>query len=118
MLDSPSGGYPVYPGPSPFGGRRTSPPGSPAPKKCCWDHPEDTKLKEAMYPPTFLCCCYRCPAPRTTSVFASLGICILVIGYTVLGAFVFMALEGNKSFNIKFLRIFFLRSYPRKTICK
>ncbi|XP_057664097.1 potassium channel subfamily K member 17-like [Diorhabda carinulata] len=73
--------------------RRSSPPGSPAIKKCCYDHGE-TKYA----PPSessFFCCCYSCTGSRSTSFLATLGVCCLVLGYTILGAFVFMALEGG-----------------------
>ncbi|KAJ8887072.1 hypothetical protein PR048_013287 [Dryococelus australis] len=43
---------------------------------------------------TWCCCCY-CPSTTATSVFTSLGVCVLVLGYTVLGAFTFMAVEGG-----------------------
>lgn len=43
----------------------------------------------------FLCCCYTCPGSRSTSVLATVGVCCLVLGYTIMGAFVFMALEGG-----------------------
>lgn len=32
---------------------------------------------------------------RSTSILATLGVCCLVLGYTILGAFIFMALEGG-----------------------
>lgn len=32
---------------------------------------------------------------RSTSILATLGVCCLVLGYTILGAFVFMTLEGG-----------------------
>lgn len=52
---------------------------------------------------SWCCCCIPCPAPSSaasaastaSSVFTSLGICLLVLGYTLLGAFTFMALEGG-----------------------
>ncbi|XP_017770777.1 PREDICTED: uncharacterized protein LOC108558384 [Nicrophorus vespilloides] len=70
--------------------RRVSPPGSPAPKKCCYDHAETYRNRES-----FLCCCYTCPKRSSTSVFATVAVCCMVLGYTILGAFVFMALEGG-----------------------
>ncbi|GLV36779.1 uncharacterized protein CBL_02386 [Carabus blaptoides fortunei] len=89
MGNSPSSPpYPGYPSHSPYV-RRASPPGSPAPKKCCFER-KDPYPKES-----FLCCCYTCPAARKTSVFASIGVCFLVIAYTIIGAFTFMALEGG-----------------------
>lgn len=70
--------------------RRVSPPGSPnPPKKCCYEH------KDVYHKETFLCCCYTCPGRSSTSILATLGVCCLVLGYTILGAFVFMALEGG-----------------------
>lgn len=90
MHNSPSSPpYPGYPAHSPYH-RRVSPPGSPGPNKCCFD------TKKEPYPAeSFLCCCYKCPAPKTASVFASIGVCLLVIGYTIVGAFTFMAIEGK-----------------------
>lgn len=69
--------------------RRSSPPGSPAAKKCCYDH------KDAYTKESFFCCCYTCPGNKSTSLLATLGVCCLVLGYTILGAFAFMALEGG-----------------------
>ncbi|KAG5884932.1 hypothetical protein JTB14_009824 [Gonioctena quinquepunctata] len=71
--------------------RRSSPPGSPAIKKCCYDHKKYNKPKK----PSFLCCCYSCTGHKSTSILATLGVCCLVLGYTILGAFVFMTLEGG-----------------------
>lgn len=71
--------------------RRSSPPGSPAIKKCCYEHENYATPKET----SFFCCCYSCPGTRSTSILATLGVCCLVLGYTILGAFVFMALEGG-----------------------
>lgn len=45
-----------------------------------------------------LCCCCSCstaPSTKAPGVLASLGVCVLVLGYTLLGAFAFMALEGG-----------------------
>ncbi|KAF2883389.1 hypothetical protein ILUMI_22777 [Ignelater luminosus] len=80
--------YPGLPPHSPYH-RRASPPGSPAPKKCCYEH------REAYPHENFFCCCYSCPGTRSTSVVATIGVCCLVLGYTILGAFTFMALEGR-----------------------
>lgn len=83
----PSPPYPGFPpAHSPYL-RRISPPGSPASRKCC-QHDDSHKS-------TFLCCCYTCPGSRSTSVLATVGVCCLVLGYTIMGAFVFMALEGG-----------------------
>ncbi|XP_021937709.1 uncharacterized protein LOC110838648 [Zootermopsis nevadensis] len=41
------------------------------------------------------CCCCFCPSSVLSSAFSSLGVCVLVVGYTLLGAFTFMALEGG-----------------------
>ncbi|KAJ8984172.1 hypothetical protein NQ317_017825 [Molorchus minor] len=71
--------------------RRSSPPGSPAIKKCCYEHEPYTASRET----SFFCCCYTCPSSRSTSTLATLGVCFLVLSYTILGAFVFMALEGG-----------------------
>lgn len=58
-----------------------------------------------------LCCCCSCStatSTKTPGLLASLGVCVLVLGYTLLGAFAFMALEGglksvcNNFFNNKF----------------
>lgn len=32
---------------------------------------------------------------RSTSILATLSVCFLVLGYTIIGAFIFMALEGG-----------------------
>ncbi|XP_050299841.1 potassium channel subfamily K member 18-like [Anthonomus grandis grandis] len=71
--------------------RRASPPGSPSTRKCCYEQ-KDLYLKDQ---PSFFCCCYSCPGPRSTSILATLGVCCLVLGYTIIGAFTFMALEGD-----------------------
>lgn len=45
-----------------------------------------------------LCCCCSCStatSAKTPGLLASLGVCVLVLGYTLLGAFAFMALEGG-----------------------
>lgn len=81
--------FPTFPPHSPYL-RRVSPPGSPnSNKKCCYEH-KDIYPKE-----NFLCCCYSCPGKPTTSILATTGVCCLVLGYTILGAFVFMTLEGG-----------------------
>lgn len=80
--------YPNFPPHSPYL-RRVSPPGSPAPKKCCYDH------KEQYQKESFFCCCYVCPGKSSTSILATLGVFGLVLGYTILGAFTFMAIEGG-----------------------
>lgn len=83
--------YPVFPPThSPYL-RRISPPGSPAPRKCC-QHDNQNYSRRGE---SFLCCCYTCPGSRSTSVLATVGVCCLVLGYTIMGAFVFMALEGG-----------------------
>nr|XP_023019944.1 uncharacterized protein LOC111508611 [Leptinotarsa decemlineata] len=71
--------------------RRSSPPGSPAIKRCCYDHKKYNKPNE----PSFFCCCYSCTGNRSTSILATLGVCCLVLGYTIVGAFIFMSLEGG-----------------------
>ncbi|XP_065351677.1 TWiK family of potassium channels protein 7-like [Cloeon dipterum] len=40
-------------------------------------------------------CCRKCCSAPTASTLGNLGVCCLVLGYTVLGAFTFMALEGG-----------------------
>lgn len=40
-------------------------------------------------------CCRKCCAAPTASTLGNLGVCCLVLGYTVLGAFSFMALESG-----------------------
>lgn len=45
-----------------------------------------------------LCCCCSCStttSAKSPGLVASLGVCMLVFGYTLLGAFAFMALEGG-----------------------
>ncbi|XP_017891157.1 potassium channel subfamily K member 18-like isoform X2 [Ceratina calcarata] len=45
-----------------------------------------------------LCCCCSCStatSTKTPGLLVSLGVCVLVLGYTLLGAFAFMALEGG-----------------------
>lgn len=45
-----------------------------------------------------LCCCCSCStatSTKTPGLLMSLAVCVLVLGYTLLGAFVFMALEGG-----------------------
>ncbi|KAK4878866.1 hypothetical protein RN001_011372 [Aquatica leii] len=81
--------YPSLPPHSPYH-RRSSPPGSPAPKKCCYEHKESYSPNENVF-----CCCYSCPGSQSTSVIATIGVCCLVLAYTILGAFAFMALEGR-----------------------
>ena len=39
--------------------------------------------------------CCRCPCAVSSSLCTCLGVCVLVLGYTLLGAFTFMALEGG-----------------------
>ncbi|XP_066262117.1 potassium channel subfamily K member 17-like [Euwallacea similis] len=75
--------------------RRASPPGSPgtSAKKCCYAH-KDSNLYSTQQSSIF-CCCYSCPSPKSTSILATLGVCFLVLGYTIIGAFIFMALEGD-----------------------
>lgn len=84
--NSPS--YPVFHPHSPYI-RRVSPPGSPSQKPCCYDSNEHYQAE------TFLCCCYSCPGSKSASLLATVGVCCLVVGYTILGAFAFMALEGG-----------------------
>ncbi|KAK5638805.1 hypothetical protein RI129_013100 [Pyrocoelia pectoralis] len=80
--------YPGLPTHSPYH-HRGSPPSSPSSRKCCCDH-NDSYTQE-----TFFCCCYSCPGTRSTSVVATIGVCCLVLCYTILGAFTFMKLEGR-----------------------
>ncbi|XP_059479664.1 TWiK family of potassium channels protein 18-like isoform X2 [Neocloeon triangulifer] len=40
-------------------------------------------------------CCRKCCSTPAASTLGNLGVCCLVLGYTVLGAFTFMALEGG-----------------------
>lgn len=81
--------YPVFQPHSPYI-RRVSPPGSPSQKRCCYDTADHYQQAE-----TFLCCCYSCPGSKSASLLATVGVCCLVVGYTILGAFAFMALEGG-----------------------
>ncbi|CAH1990316.1 unnamed protein product [Acanthoscelides obtectus] len=93
--------------------RRVSPPGSPSAanhrRQCCYDkygptidghghsHLEDVEQQQQVVAAStsVFCCCYTCPGNRSTSLLATLGVCFLVLGYTILGAFIFMALEGG-----------------------
>lgn len=90
--------------------RRVSPPGSPAAapprKKCCYEPHRDkttTLMRSSSSSATnnettkesIFCCCYTCPNGKTTSVLATIGVCCLVLGYTIFGAFIFMTLEGG-----------------------
>ncbi|XP_049824663.1 TWiK family of potassium channels protein 7-like [Aethina tumida] len=73
--------------------RRVSPPGSPAlTKKCCCYDKKETRESSRD---TVFCCCYTYPGSRSTSILATLGVCCLVLTYTIIGAFIFMALEGG-----------------------
>lgn len=88
IRESPSNpSYPGYPPHSPYV-RRASPPGSPGSKKCCFEQRESPKE-------TLFCCCYTCSGDKTTSIMATLGVCCLVLAYTILGAFIFMTLEAG-----------------------
>lgn len=82
--------YPV------FYGRRSSPPGSPGTKRCCY---EGNRRRPSSSSPNdeLLCCCYPCPAGkgRPASALTTLGVCCLVLGYTMIGAFAFAAIEGG-----------------------
>lgn len=80
--------------PSPYSSstrRRPSPPDSPT------SGSNGRNKHYYMKPPTYreplFCCCYNCSTP--TSLYASIGICCLVLAYTIMGAFTFMALEGG-----------------------
>ncbi|PSN36001.1 hypothetical protein C0J52_20000 [Blattella germanica] len=67
-----------------------SPPSSPAPgKPCCG-------LRFCCSKPRRRCCCH-CGASVNSSAFTCFGVCVLVLGYTLLGAFTFTALEGGRS---------------------
>ena len=57
-----------------------------------------------------LCCCCSCStmtSAKSPGLLASLGVCLLVFGYTLLGAFAFMALEGGFKPIVSFLKILF-----------
>ncbi|KAK9880623.1 hypothetical protein WA026_011864 [Henosepilachna vigintioctopunctata] len=69
--------------------KRPSPTGSLVSKLSCYEH-------ENYRRETIFCCCYTCPEKhRGTSLLATIGICCLVLLYTIFGGFVFMALEGE-----------------------
>ncbi|XP_051163026.1 potassium channel subfamily K member 18-like isoform X2 [Leptopilina boulardi] len=68
--------------------------------RCCPNRsaPDRIKLSNTGRGAELLCCCCSCsnsPSTKTPGFLASLGVCILVLGYTLLGAFAFMALEGG-----------------------
>nr|CAD7195931.1 unnamed protein product [Timema douglasi] len=68
-------------------------------RRCCAppqpsSHPPASRQRHRRWHGTWCCCCY-CPSHAANSIFTSLGVCILVLGYTLLGAFTFMALEGE-----------------------
>lgn len=58
----------------------------------------DKSTKDICDKPPKRCCCM---GPKATSFWISLltnlGICILLVGYTLLGSFIFLAIEGGTS---------------------
>lgn len=59
---------------------------------------EALRISASVRGAELLCCCCSCStatSTKTPGLLASLGVCVLVLGYTLLGAFAFMALEGG-----------------------
>ncbi|XP_043251133.1 potassium channel subfamily K member 18-like isoform X1 [Colletes gigas] len=59
---------------------------------------EALRISTSVRGAELLCCCCSCStatSTKTPGLLASLGVCVLVLGYTLLGAFAFMALEGG-----------------------
>ncbi|XP_044002702.1 uncharacterized protein LOC122848589 [Aphidius gifuensis] len=65
-------------------------------KKIITDNPY--KISTTVKASELWCCCCNCTSTKSTKApgfLACLGVCVLVFGYTLLGAFSFMALEGG-----------------------
>lgn len=66
--------------------------------RCCPGRSNNNNNNSAVRGAELLCCCCSCStatSTKTPGLLASLGVCVLVLGYTLLGAFAFMALEGG-----------------------
>ncbi|XP_003703437.2 TWiK family of potassium channels protein 18 isoform X2 [Megachile rotundata] len=71
--------------------------------RCCPGRNQNTnadtlRISASVRGAELLCCCCSCStatSTKTPGLLASLGVCVLVLGYTLLGAFAFMALEGG-----------------------
>lgn len=82
--------HPIYRNPS---CSSTSPGTS---SSCCFSKKRPHKPNKPSRDDSVLCCCCTCPTPTSSaSVLTCLGVCIIVLVYTLLGAFAFMALEGT-----------------------
>ncbi|XP_015600216.1 TWiK family of potassium channels protein 18-like isoform X2 [Cephus cinctus] len=71
-------------------------PGSYYQRRCCPARGPDGPPSSARGA-ELLCCCCSCNTTTSSApgLLASIGVCVLVLGYTLLGAFAFMALEGG-----------------------
>lgn len=76
-------------------------------KKVITDNP--FKISTTVKASELWCCCCNCTSTKSTKApgfLACLGVCVLVFGYTLLGAFSFMALEGGfKTVIIKIINL-------------
>ncbi|KAF7411575.1 hypothetical protein HZH66_000471 [Vespula vulgaris] len=70
--------------------------------RCCpgrnGGNTDSLRISSSVRGAELLCCCCSCSTSTSTNtpgLLASLGVCVLVLGYTLLGAFAFMALEGG-----------------------
>lgn len=85
--------------------------------RCCpgrnGGNTDSLRISSSVRGAELLCCCCSCSTSTSTNtpgLLASLGVCVLVLGYTLLGAFAFMALEGGlKSVRKQIKKYFDLR---------